>query len=129
MLIRFGLLFIVAAVVAGCSRNTSQELPPLHPAKGKITHNGKTVGKGHVRFTPETNQDYTIFSQVDENGAFDLVTVRGGKESKGAPAGEFKVFYIPDTGGEQSVSAPIETTKTFTIEAKPNELTIELTAK
>ena len=127
MLTRF-FVFVAVVLLPGCSK-TSDKLPELHPVKGTITKNGVAVKPGYVRFDPESDQEYTVQGPVDAGGAFELETIRGDKRSKGAPAGVYKVFYIPDGGADQLASTPIETTTTYTVEAKSNEITIELMAK
>lgn len=122
-------VFLVCLTLIASCKDKEKELPPLYPVKGKVTHNNKAVVRGYVRFTPESNEDYMVQSLVDDNGNFELETVRAGTVAKGAPAGTYRVFFNPDTGGGQSVKAPLDVAKTYTIEATNNDLTIELTAK
>lgn len=127
MVIRCCVFAFALAVLAGCSKKSSEQLPAnLHPVKGKLTKNGQSSGAGTVRFDPDSNQEYIVMGQVDATGSFELESVRGGQRSKGAPPGTYKVFFIPAGTTDQLESTPIETVKTYTIEATSNDLTIEL---
>jgi hypothetical protein len=123
---------LFAAIIAvGCSKS-SDKLPELHPVKGTLTKGGQTVHKGSVRFMPEGNQDYIVSGEVDDNGKFELETVSakgsGGNRQKGAPPGTYTVTYLPASTDQQKGGAvvPLTPTKTFQVEAKANDLTIEL---
>ncbi len=129
MPLRVCIFIVTLALIAGCSKKGADKLPDLHPVKGKLTKGGAAVGKGFVRFDPESNQNYMVQGSVDANGAFELETIRDGKTSKGAPAGTYKVFYTAEMVGSQVETTAIETARTYTIEAKPNDLTIDLLAK
>jgi hypothetical protein len=129
MTFRFGIFVVALIAFAGCSKKSTDDLPALNPVTGKITKGGKAAGKGTVRFDPEINQEYMVVGRVDDSGAFELETLRGSKSAKGAPAGVYKVFFTPDGGGDQLASTPIHASATYTIEAKSNEITIELAPK
>lgn len=128
MRLRFVALVVTCISLSACSKKQSEALPTLYPVKGTITKNKTPVGSGFIRFTPETNQEYIVQGSVDPNGQFELETIQAGKTSKGAPAGTYKVFYNPSGSGQNTEPPPMPSS-TFTIEEKPNELTIELLEK
>jgi hypothetical protein len=132
---RFRSLTLLAVVVAvGCSKS-SDKLPELHPVKGTLTKGGQTVRKGSVRFMPEGNQDYIVSGEVDDNGKFELETISakgsGGNRQKGAPPGTYTVTYLPASTDQQKGGAvvPLTPTKTYQVEAKANDLNVELLDK
>jgi hypothetical protein len=114
------------ALLAGCA-NKSDKLPDLHPATGTITKNGQPVKDGSVRFMPADNADLIVSGDVDGNGRFELYTVKKSNRQKGAPAGTYSITYSPPNLDQRNL--PITPTRSYTIEAKTNELAIELAEK
>ena len=56
---RTRLLVIGLAVLVGCDDKPKGDLPPLHPAKGKVVRGGQPVNGGSVRFQMEPdNPEY-----------------------------------------------------------------------
>ncbi|MBY0514206.1 MAG: hypothetical protein K2P78_09890 [Gemmataceae bacterium] len=131
------ILSLAAALLAGCGGGKDQ--PPfsdLHPVKGVVMRNGQPVKGGAVRFNPDPDRPgFLINSDVAADGTFNLSTVRTtdsqGERKPGAPAGNYKVTFIPPLGDQTAggqVSA-IDLPGTVTVEAKENNLTIDLPKK
>jgi hypothetical protein len=117
------------ALLAGCDDGKPKgDLPPLHPAKGKVVRGGQPVAGGSVRFQVEPDSpDVLVTAEVTPDGSFELQTVHAlsGKQGKGAPAGTYRVTYQPPLSENQS-PPPIELSQTQTIKEGANELTVDL---
>lgn len=124
------LLFII-----GCADSTRQpDFPTLHPVKGVVMLDGRPVKGGSVLFTPEPDcPHFLINAEVGEDGTFSLSTVRttdkSGERRSGAPAGQYRVTYMPvitDQTARGGVTEPVVLKQTFTIQAGPNEVVVNL---
>lgn len=127
----------LVALAAGCGGDKKLgHFPDLHPVKGVVKRDGQPVKGGVVRFVPEPDKpEFLINSEVKDDGTFALTTVRtndsSGERKPGAAAGTYKVVYTPSlndqtTGGKMD---PIPATKTATVNAGDNEVTVELPKK
>ncbi|WP_425615366.1 hypothetical protein NA78x_005283 [Anatilimnocola sp. NA78] len=132
--------FLLVAAVAflsswtlGCGNGVEQPaFDALHPVTGKLTRGGMPAGGGMVRFNPiPDKQEFIINSLVETDGTFKLTTVRTtdtqGERRDGAPIGEYTVVYMPPVV-DQTIAHqdPISLPQKVVIEAKDNQLTIEL---
>jgi hypothetical protein len=130
MSMRWCVLFVA---VAGCSPGKPEgELPPLHPAKGTVVRGGKAAGAGTVQFRAEPdNPDLIVNGEVRADGTFDLQTLhaRSQKKAPGAPAGTYRVTYIPAATEQNQLVVPVELPQPVIIKEGPNELTVELGRK
>ncbi|QDU30654.1 hypothetical protein ETAA8_58010 [Anatilimnocola aggregata] len=123
----------VSALSLGCGNGVPQpEFAPLFTANGTVRRGGQLMSGGMVRFTPVADkEDFIINSLVEADGKFKLTTVRAtdsrGERRPGAPAGEYTVVYEP-VNVDQTVaySPPITLPQKVTIEAKHNQLMLEL---
>lgn len=125
---RTRLLVIGLAVLVGCDDKPKGDLPPLHPAKGKVVRGGQPVNGGSVRFQMEPdNPDVLVSAEVKSDGTFELQTVHAlsGKHGQGAPAGTYRVTYQPPLAENQS-APPVEVPQVQTIRDGANELTVDL---
>jgi len=130
------MLFVaIGGLVAGGCSKPAAKFDDLHPVSGTVTVGGKAVSGGTIRFMPDPDKpDFLINSEVGTDGGFKLSTVRTndkeGERKPGAPAGKYKVTYtfgIADqTAGNKD---PITLPKEVTVEAKDNNLKIDLPAK
>src|SRR5262249_25187151 len=115
-------------VLIGCDEAKPKgDLPPLHPAKGKVVRGGAPVDGGLIQFQAEpANPDLIVNAQVLTDGTFELQTLHAisQKKAPGAPAGTYKVTYMPPTRDQNIV--PITPAQTYAIQAGTNELTIDL---
>ena len=124
------LLFLLLLLGCGAADRPEGELPELHQARGRVTRAGQPVAGGFVRFRaalPDTvDGDLIVTSTVGKEGDFELDTTHALSQRKahGAPAGDYKVTYLPP--GESQDVTPIVLSKNVTIAVGPNELTIEL---
>ena len=127
------LLLLSLLAIAGCDAGPKQpDFAELHPVRGTVTRGGKPVDGGAVKFAavPEDGS-FMINSDVRPDGTFQLSTVRTtdtqGERKSGAPAGSYRVTYMPvvidQTAGNVE---PITLRKQVVVEAKENDLKIEL---
>ena len=127
--IRNASLVLALTVLIGCQDDKPKgELPPLHPAKGKVVSNGQPVSGGGVQFrTDPESPDLVVSAEVKADGTFELQTVHtiSSKFGKGAPAGTYKVTYQPPLSAN-AAPVPIAPTPTQTIQAGNNDLTVEV---
>ena len=132
-------LFFAAAflAVAGCSSSNSTKWPELHPVKGSVKIGGQTPTGGYIIFRGEdsSNADFTVGGIVGSDGTFKLGTIhsleKGSSQKSGAPAGSYRVLYMPAGGGDQITGSsvePIPSIKPVTIVPGPNDLAIVLSA-
>ncbi len=134
-LIAFALL-AGGLTLAGCSDDKPKgDLPPLHPAKGKVTRGGAPAAGGSVQFKADPpkpgSDDLMVNAEVKADGTFDLETIHAlsMKKGAGAPAGTYKVTFVPPQGAQQSGAGPVAVPKPVTVAEGPNDLTIELPGK
>ena len=119
-------------IALGCTDGKPKgDLPALHPAKGKVVRDGKTVNGGSVRFHPDPEDlDLVVGGEVKADGSFELQTqhAQSQKKGAGAPAGTYRVTYFPPLGDQTTGPSPepITPQQTQTIQAGNNELTVEL---
>jgi hypothetical protein len=129
-----GCVVLFAVAVAGCQGKPKGELPPLHPAKGKIVRGGEPVNGGSVRLQSDPDvPDIVVTANVGADGTFELETIHATSQKKGAgaPTGTFKVMYYPPQADQVQGKLPamIEAPQKLTIHEGPNELTVELPKK
>ena len=132
-------LLIAAALVAaaGCSSSNSTKWPELHPVKGSVKIGGQTPTGGYIIFRGEdsSNADFTVGGIVGSDGTFKLGTIhsleKGSSQKSGAPAGSYRVLYMPAGGGDQITGSsvePIPSIKPVTVVPGPNDIAIVLPA-
>ena len=125
-------MILALIVLIGCQDSKPKgDLPPLHPAKGKVLSNGQPVSGGGVQLrTDPESPDLVVSAEVKADGTFELQTVHtiSSKIGKGAPAGTYKVTYQPPLSAN-AAPVPITPSQTQTIQAGNNELTVEVGKK
>jgi outer membrane protein assembly factor BamB len=90
------LIATLAAFAAGCGASP----PPVVPAGGRITINGKPLAKALVTFVPQTEfgPEYMSYGITDDDGKYSLTCANG---TVGASACENKVLVAePSPEGE-----------------------------
>lgn len=123
------------ALLIGCTAGKPKgDLPPLHPAKGKVVRAGQPVAGGMVRFQPEPDiPDVVVNAEVKPDGTFELQTLHAVSQKKagGAPAGTYRVTYYPNLGDQTQGPnpAPVTPAQKYTITEGPNDLTVEVGKK
>lgn len=136
--IGFAIAILAASAVLGC-KNGGREQPAfadLHPVKGILKRDGVPVKGGALQFFPEPDKnEFLINSEVGDDGSFNLSTVRttdrAGERRPGAPAGSYKVNYLPPLGDQISggQGTPIPIPGVVVIEARENTLELTLPKK
>lgn len=124
-------------VLAGCGGDGQPPFPDVHPVKGVVKKGGKAVTGGGVRFDPDPPKpEFIVTGNVEADGTFTLGTVRTtdkvAERKPGAPAGKYKVTYMPPAGDQTAGGAsfdPITAPNPVTVEAKDNDLTVDLGKK
>ena len=120
-------------LLAGCGGSQSP-FAELYPVKGVVLRDGQPVQKGMIQFTGASgNASFIVNSEVGADGTFALTTVRttdsNGERKSGAPAGSFTVTYTPFSDQRNGDINPVALPKPIAVEAKPNELRIDLPKK
>lgn len=125
--------FLVIVLALGCNDNKPKgDLPPLHPAKGRLVRGTLPSGAGEVRFqTDDGSTELLINSEVAADGSFEITTMHAisMKKGKGAPAGSYKVTFQPALGNSNMPSAPVVLQKPVKVVAGENDLIIDLLGK
>jgi hypothetical protein len=120
-------------VLAGCGDKPKWDLPPLHPVKGSVSRGGAAVNGGVIQFRPEPDlPNIVVNAEVKPDGTFELKTLHALslKSGPGAPAGNYRVMYLPPIIGDQNMAAPsVLLPKPYTIKEGPNDLAIDLGKK
>jgi hypothetical protein len=133
-------LFLIAIPLVlslGCGKSDQPAFSELYPVKGVVKRGGQPVKGGVVRFTLDPEKpEFQTNAIVGEDGTYSLTTFRttdkSGERKSGAPAGTYKVTYVPDladqtAGGAQDV---ISFAKPVTVVAGENDaVVIDLPAK
>jgi hypothetical protein len=116
--------FLLGAAVLGC--RGEEEMPPLYRVTGKVIHDGRPVQGGSIRFTPVNEQAVIIVNApVDQEGKFELRTVKGRTRAPGAPEGTYQVSYQPPFQGK-TVPEGVTLPETYKVEARENAFTIDV---
>jgi hypothetical protein len=137
----------IASAAAGCG---SSDNVTVYPVKGKIAFNGKPmVGGGSISLVPTGNQPGAAAGgEIKEDGTFELTTYKPGD---GSMPGEFRVvitqvvFREPGNSEDgqaptaaapppvaeidripEIYSHPTNSPLTMKVEAKPNEINLDL---
>jgi hypothetical protein len=128
---------LLLAALTGCGKDGDQ--PPfaeLYPVKGIIKRGGEPVNGGAVRFYPDPDKpEFIVNSKVGADGTYSLTTVRTtdtkGERKSGAPAGNYKVVFHPDSTDQTSGGSvtPIPLVKPVAVNAGENDIPIDLPAK
>lgn len=137
MALRLLAAFTLAALLVGCGGKSAQPaFPDLHPVKGVVKRGGQAVAGGSVRFTPDPDRpEFLVNSEVGPDGTFLLSTVRttdkDGERRLGAPAGKYRVAYLPPAGDQTAggSTTPVELPDAVTVPAPDNDVTIDLTKR
>jgi len=145
---RFLPVLIIAVLAAGCG---SSDNVTVYPVKGKITFNGKPlVGTGAISLIPTGNQaGAAAGGEITEDGTYELTTYKPGD---GSMPGEFRVVIhqvvfqegantedgaatgsaaapppVPEADRIPEIySHPKNSPLTMKVEAKPNEINLDL---
>ncbi len=132
---RYASLFALG-LIAGCGSDDNRApFSELHPVKGVVLRGGVPVNGGSVEFaTTGGSADFLINSDVGADGTFTLTTVRAtdsrGERKTGAPAGTYSATYRPPVADQTTGhSNPVAIPKPVVVEAKANDLKLELPAK
>jgi hypothetical protein len=135
MLTRLVTAALAAVIVGlcGCGGGSQPAFPDLHPVKGVVTRDGQPVKGGTVAFTPDPDRpEFRINSEVKADGTYTLSTVRttdkAGERKAGAPAGKYRVQYMPPTGdqGAGGQPPPIDLPDPVTVKPGDNDIPISL---
>lgn len=134
-MVRWSLLVGCSVLLfSGCSGGNQPEFAELHAVSGKVQRAGVALQRGSLRFTPVNDKgEFSINSQVGEDGSFSLTTVRRtdskGERRPGAPAGEYTVVYAPESLDQSVDVPPITLPQKIVVEAKENVLTLDVPAR
>ena len=126
------LLFLpLAFALAGCGGPSQPAFPELHPVRGVVKRGGAAVSGGVVKFTPEpATPDFLVNGEIGADGSFTLSTVRttdtAGERKPGAPAGKYKVTYLPPAGDQTVGPTPQPVTLPAPVTLPSADVVIEL---
>ena len=90
------------SILVGCGSGGNQPaFAELHTVKGVVKRGGQPMKGGMIKFIPDPDKpEFLINALVQSDGSFSLTTVRTtdtkGERKNGAPAGNYKVTYMPD---------------------------------
>ena len=123
-----GIAALLVLAAGGCGGHSLGDPPELHPATGKVVSaQGAAMTEGMIEFRSTTDAQQSARGNVQSDGRFSLETIWGREKLPGAAVGEYEVTYYPAMGNDQKLS-PVTLRESFKVEAKENELEIDLGA-
>lgn len=122
--------------LVGCGGDKGQPaFSELNAVTGVVKRNGQPVKGGKLTFTLDPDkQEFGVNAVVGSDGTYTLTTYRltdsSGERKPGAPAGTYKVTYVPDITDQTSGGSmePVRLTTSVTVAAGANTLNIDLPA-
>ncbi|MFO0804181.1 MAG: hypothetical protein U0791_13800 [Gemmataceae bacterium] len=122
--------------LVGCGGDKGQPaFSELNAVTGVVKRNGQPVKGGKLTFTLDPDkQEFGVNAVVGSDGTYTLTTYRltdsSGERKPGAPAGTYKVTYVPDITDQTSGGSmePVRLTTPVTVAAGANTLNIDLPA-
>lgn len=118
-------LLLLGLAILGCGTSLEPPLPPLHPVTGLVLKGNRPVQGGSLRLAPVNSQEpIIILGEVNQEGRFELTTIKGKEKGPGVPEGTYEVTYIPPLSGQEVV--PETLPKPQIIKPGGNKLTINL---
>jgi hypothetical protein len=134
---RRALIGVIGAVfMAGCGHKFNTAPPPkVYPVKGKVLlASGEPVSGGIITFNPKTTLGAEASGEIGKDGSFQLTTF---VKNDGALPGSYTVSInpyfkdgrqsaVPATRIPPKFGAPETSNLTVEVEAKDNDLKIEL---
>lgn len=128
-------VLLLSLALGGCGGADQPPFPELSPVKGVVKRGNDPVAGGDIKFTPEPDRpEFIVNSVVGADGTYSLTTVRTtdtrGERKPGAPAGNYKVTYIPPHNSKTSTKSftPIDLKALVTVQAGANDIAIDLSA-
>jgi hypothetical protein len=119
---------LLGMVPLGCG-GPSSTLPPSYSVTGSVHYkSGGPVAGGAIQFTSVSDTSFSVSGDISDDGKFTLYTVKGNERVHGVPEGEYTVTVQPPIPADQHVIPPIVLPKTYRVEPKDNEFTLEVTA-
>ena len=127
------LLLGALIAIAGCGGSDKDQpaFAELNPVTGVVKRDGQPVKGGQIIFTMDPDkQEFGVNAIVGQDGTYKLTTYRltdrSGERKTGAPAGTFKVTYVPDIA-DQTAAGKMEPSKLPNpVAVKPGENTLNL---
>jgi hypothetical protein len=103
-------------------------MPATFPVTGSVLReDGTPYRRGSLQFRPDSNEDFTVRGDIEENGTFRLHTLKGNGRADGAPAGAYEVTISPALGPDRKAPfAPFVAPKKYVVEAGENNLEIKI---
>ena len=124
---RLGVLMLLAAAL-GCGGGKSANIK-TYPVSGSVAYkDGSRLAGGSIQFLSLRDPTLTVASEIKQDGTFSLHTLVDKEKIAGAKEGEYRVTVMPPLPADHSkaVVQPIVLGKTYQVEAKENQLAIEV---
>ena len=128
----------VASLVAAAGCGPAAGMPQTYTTTGVVVYaSGQPAKGGQVEFTSAgSDSSIRVTGEVQDDGRFSLYTLKGAAKASGAPEGEYQAEYQPPLqadprggveGAHRALPA-VRSAKTYKVEAKKNDFTVELPA-
>ena len=119
-------LLVMLSFSWGCGARPATDLPKTYPVTGNVFDvSNRPMTGGFVEFQSKTDQNVMAIGNIQPDGSFVVSTYIDGTEVTGAVPGEHAVTVHPpqlEHGGAE----PIHIRQTYIVEAKANEITLNL---
>ena len=123
-----GGLLVFGLAIVGCSSGSS--MPKTYKVTGTVTYpGGKPVAGGAIQFMPVGDSSFLARGDIQDDGSYSLDMVKDNERKSGAPEGEYRVTVVPPIPPDQRTTPPFELPKTVRVEARDNQIPIEVTRK
>lgn len=120
---RTGLSFLLLFLLGGCG---GPPAPATYPVKGKVVFPKGPSLEGGMVCLRDATRECIVNGLIKDDGTFTLETIKIPHRKAGAEVGTYDVEVVsPQTKDQQTIPLIVKTKK-VTIEAKDNDLTIEV---
>ena len=85
-------------LVAGCGQKKPEGFPDIYPATVTVQNAGAPIADATVLFAGGPSGSWSVAGVTNTRGVAVITTSQGAWQSKGAPAGDYKVYItkVPD---------------------------------
>lgn len=119
------LILVGALCTIGCEKRAAP-LPQTYPVRGKVVfEDGTPLTSGMVQFQPDSESSVITNGNIQNDGTFELRTIRDGLRAPGAVAGANRVT-VTSMGDGQRGMVMYTFPDRFVVEQRDNEFTLKI---
>ncbi|HTU21645.1 MAG TPA: hypothetical protein VMG10_26650 [Gemmataceae bacterium] len=125
---RLGVLMLLLSAALGCGGGRAGKIK-TYPVRGSVAYKGGSrLDGGSLHFQSLRDPTLTVAGEIKPDGTFSLHTLVDKEKLSGATEGEYRVTVVPPLPADHTIAVvqPVVLGKTYQVEAKENQLTIEV---